>query len=413
MKTNRLTLAANDGGAAILANAAEGGSPFAILQPDGFLIPYGEFPHKVGLQVFDKTAAEKMVANHNGLFSKVVSWARGKGTSYPVYVGHPDLPGSKDTDKRAYGWIEGMAAENDGLRLSVKWSEAGRELVENAHFKFYSPLWWTEPVKRGVVRPVSLKSMGLTNDPNIPVPALANEYDETQDGETQDTREESQDDETNDTDMKELLAALGLEDGATAEDALAKIASLKEAAEAAANAEKPEGYEDPEKLKADKLQAEEDKAKAEEMKTEAENSLAEANTKIVTLETFLTAAANAAVDGAVKAGRILPADKDAKVTEILAANDFAAALQDLGKLDAKFKTETTVGNLGADKSKLVLATNDAAAAAKNERAQLVENEFQNTNHALSTGERKRIAWQRAQKKNPEIFGKKDSSGTDA
>ena len=410
MTTNRLTHGdIQIARAAILANAAEGGSPFAILQPDGFLIPYGEFPHKVGLQVFDKTAAEKMVANHNGLFSKVVSWARGKGTSYPVYVGHPDLPGSKDTDKRAYGWIEGMAAENDGLRLSVKWSEAGRELVENAHFKFYSPLWWTEPVKRGVVRPVSLKSMGLTNDPNIPVPALANEVEESGDGDQESGQESQETYQPNEDNMKEILAALGLEEGATPEEVLAKIAAMKEAGKPVENA-------DPEALKKaedEKAAAYADKAKAEEEKTAAENSLAEANTKIVTLETFLTAAANAAVDGAVKAGRILPADKDAKVTEILAANDFAAALQDLGKLDAKFKTESTVGNLGADKSKLVLATNDAAAAAKNERAQLVENEFQNTNAALSTGERKRIAWQRAQKKNPEIFGKKDSSGTDA
>ena len=40
-----------------------------------------------------------------------------------------------------------------------------------------------------------------------------------------------------------------------------------------------------------------------------------------------------------------------------------------------------------------------------ERAVLVANEYVNTNPALSEGERKRIAWQRAQKKNPELFGK--------
>ena len=408
MKLKSLILAANDAAQAILANAADGGSPFAILQPDGFLIPYGEFPHKVGLQIFDRAAAEEMVANHNGMLSKLMSWARGKAASYPVYVGHPDLPGSKDTDKRAYGWIEGMAAENDGLRLQVKWSDAGRELVENAHFKFYSPLWWTKPVKRGVVRPVSLKSMGLTNDPNIPVPALANEVDEGN-AETLKTEmlkgEEEESQQTND-DMKELLLALGLEEGATMEDALAKIAELK----------KPAENYDPEAMKKaedEKAKAEADKVKAEGEKVAAENSLTAANKKIVSLEAFLSAAANNAVDAAVTAGKITMAEREAKVTELLAANDFATALQDLGKLDAKVKTTSVTGNLGGEKSKLVMASNDASAAARAERATLVENEFQNTNPTLSLGARKRLAWERAQKKNPELFGKKESSGTAA
>lgn len=390
-------LAANDAAEGMqLANAADGGSPFAILQPDGFLIPYGEFPHKVGLQIFDREAADAMVANHGGFLNKLASWARGNSASYPVYVGHPDLPGTKDTDKRAYGWIEGMVAENDGLRLTVKWSDAGRELVENAHFKYYSPLWWTKPVRRGVVRPVSLKSMGLTNDPNIPVPALANEV-ETEDFKTQYTREESQ----QNNEMKDILLALGLEEGATPEEVLAKIAELKKPAEEAENTDA---------LKAEMLKAEQDKAKAEADKVAAENSLAAANTKIVSLETGLQAAANAAVDAAMTAGKITPAERGAKVTELLAANDFATALQDLGKMPAKIKTASATGNLGGEKSKLVIASNDAAAAARAERATLVENEFQNTNENLSNGARKRIAWQRAQAKNPGLFGKKESSG---
>jgi hypothetical protein len=404
-----LLLAGNDAAPTMqLANAADGGSPFAILQSDGFLIPYGEFPHKVGLQIFDRAAADAMVANHGGMLNRLASWARGQAASYPVYVGHPDLPGSKDTDKRAYGWIEGMVAENDGLRLTVKWSDAGRELVENAHFKFYSPLWWTKPVKRGVVRPVSLKSMGLTNDPNIPVPALANEAQEHGDPsmETQaEGSEENESQQTND-DMKELLLALGLEEGATMEDALAKIAELK----------KPAENTDPDALKKAedaKAYAEAEKVKAEEEKVAAENSLTDANKKIVSLEAFLTAAANNAVDAAVTAGKITMAEREAKVSELLAANDFATALQDLGKMTAKVKTTSATGDLGGAKTRMVVAANDASKAAREERAQLVENEFQNTNASLSLGQRKRIAWERAQKKNPEAFGKKESSGSAA
>jgi hypothetical protein len=403
---------------AILANAADGGSPFAILQSESFLVPYGEFPHKMGLQKFDRAAADEMVAAHNSALSRLARWARGEKTTYPVYVGHPDLPGSKDTDKRAYGWIEEMAAENDGLRLTVKWSEAGRELVENAHFKFYSPLWWTRKLKTGGIRPVGLKSMGLTNDPNIPVPALANER-ETEDLETEDGRqEESQNAEPNENEepMKpEILAALGLEEGATPEEVLAKITELSTAANKA--------EADAETLKAEKLKAEaaetalaaanETITTLETAKTDAETLATAANEKITTLEGALQIAANHAVQAAVTTGRLTPAEAESKVTEILAANDFQAALGDLGKLHAKVKTESTTGDLGSAKSRLVLASNDAAKAAREERAQLVENEFQATNPAQSIGERKRIAWQRAQKKNPELFGKADSTGATA
>jgi hypothetical protein len=320
----------------------------------------------------------------------LVSWARGSKASYPVYVGHPDLPGSKDADKRAYGWIENMRAEDDGLHLDVKWSDEGRKLVENAHFKFYSPLWWTKKLKTGGIRPVGLKSMGLTNDPNIPVPALANEAEE----ETQDAREEEEEEVPAVPVLSEILVALGLEEGATAEAVMDKISSLM------ATAEKMPTME------ADAQTLTEEKDKAVE-------DLQAANERAGKLESSLKLAANHAVQAAVTAGRLTVAEASAKETEILAANDFATALQELGKLPAKVKTSSTTGDLGNAKCRLVVAANDQAAAAREERAQLVANEFENTPANLSTGERKRIAWRRAQAKNPELFGKNDSSGTAA
>jgi hypothetical protein len=401
----RRALAANDAETVILANAADGGSPFAIQQNNSFVVPYGEFPHKQGLQIFDRVAADALVDNHKGLLNKLVSWARGDKASYPVYVGHPDLPGSKDSDKRAYGWIENLRAENDGLHLDVKWSDAGRELVENAHFKFYSPLWWTKKVKGGI-RPVGLKSMGLTNDPNIPVPALANEV-ETEDLETQDTREETESIKPIEP-MNEIIAALGLEEGATPEEVLAKITALKDAA-----AEK-------EAVETKASKAETAKVESEEKIVELENSLsveslalAAANDKVTALEGGLRSAVAGHVMRAALEGKVLPAEAEAKVVEILAANDIPAALEAMVKTAAKFKTSSTTGNLGSAKSQMVLAANDEGKARREERAALVEHEFQATNPSQSLGERKRIAWQRAQKKNPELFGKADSSGTAA
>jgi hypothetical protein len=254
---------------------------------------------------------------------------------------------------------------------------------------------------KGGIRPVSLKSMGLTNDPNIPVPALANEAAE-ENAETLKTETLKKETENEEPMKPEILAALGLEEGATPEEVLAKITELSTAANTA--------EEDAETLKAEKLKVQE----AETKVSEAENELATANEKVTTLEGTLAIAANHAVQAAVTAGRITPAEAEAKTTELLAANDFAAALQDLGKLPAKVKTESATGDLGSAKSQMVLAQNDAAKAAREERAQLVENEFQLTNPTLSIGERKRTAWRRAQAKRPELFGgKEDSSGTDA
>jgi ABC-type ATPase involved in cell division len=120
------------------------------------------------------------------------------------------------------------------------------------------------------------------------------------------------------------------------------------------------------------------------------------------------------VQTAVSAGRILPAEAEAKVNEILAANDVPAAIHDLGKLEAKFKTASTTGDLGNAKARLVVAANDQAAAERAERTQLVANEFENTNPALSMGERKRLAWRRAEAKKPELFAtSKRSSGAAA
>ena len=97
----------------------------------------------------------------------------------PFYVGHPDLPTSSElVDRKAYGWIMALEAREDGLYGQVKWSDAGAELLRNAHFKYLSPYWEAREIAsengRRIFRPIVLLSAGLTNQPNIPVRPLAN-----------------------------------------------------------------------------------------------------------------------------------------------------------------------------------------------------------------------------------------------
>jgi phage I-like protein len=96
-----------------------------------------------------------------------------------VYIGHPDDPGfagnSGHDDTRAYAWIADMQDRNDGLYVLPRWSQAGRELLANAFYKFLSPRWAMRHLEADIYEPVRLISIGLTNQPNIPGEAIANE----------------------------------------------------------------------------------------------------------------------------------------------------------------------------------------------------------------------------------------------
>jgi hypothetical protein len=174
-------LPAEISGEAIASNLDDGRSDalpneFTVLQEEWVqLSPYGDFPHARGLQRVDRAAAELMVTQFNSFRGRVGRLFGG----VPFYVGHPDLPASSElVDRKAYGWIMEVEAREDGFYGRVKWSEAGLELLRNAHFKFLSPFWEAREIGqengRRIYRPVALISAGLTNQPNIPVRPLAN-----------------------------------------------------------------------------------------------------------------------------------------------------------------------------------------------------------------------------------------------
>lgn len=204
-----------------VANAAERiegvigcANDFSLVQGDWIQItPLGNFPHARGLQRVDKVAIEKMANAFNSTLAKL---ARRFG-GVPFYVGHPDVRGlgNEYTDKKAYGWINALESREDGLYGQVKWNAAGTELVANAHYKFFSPYWDAEEIGqeggKRVFRPVKLMSVGLTNEPNIPVLPLTNEKE-------------------NQMDKAVLIALLQLANTATEEEVTNRIKELQTAA---------------------------------------------------------------------------------------------------------------------------------------------------------------------------------------
>jgi len=374
----------------LAGNAAQGEATFSLLQPDSFFVPYGSYRHKLGLQVFDQAAANQMVAAHNSALSKLTRWLT--GVSYPVYVGHPDIPGSKDLDKKAYGWIETMVAENEGLRLGVKWSPEGRALVDNAAYKFYSPTWWLRGDSRKQT-PAVFQSMGLTNQPNIPVPALANDAANAESsGNDLSLTNES----TTPTEMNpEILAALGLAATATAEEALAAIHALqKDAAE----------EESPEPPAVEATENEAGNTATCGGGTKAANDVDAATGR-------LTVFASAAIQRAVSSGRLAPSEVESKTAELLASNDLASALAALDAMPQKIKTESVTGDLGSAKTQLVIAANDAGKVARDARKVAVDGEFAATHPSMPDAQRRRIAFTRAAAKNPELFSNKSPGAT--
>lgn len=139
------------------------------------LAEYGDWPHPAGLQRFNQPAAENMVRHFQSLWGRL----RRRFGGVPLYVGHPDDPTfagqSGHEDTRAYAWVTSLEARPDGLYILPRWSEAGRELLHNAFYKFLSPRWQLRPLGNGTFEPIRLISIGLTNHPNIPGEAIANE----------------------------------------------------------------------------------------------------------------------------------------------------------------------------------------------------------------------------------------------
>ena len=138
------------------------------------LSSYGTHPHPLGLQRFTLAAAQNIVRHHNSLYGRLKRYFGG----IPVYIGHPDDPAFSHlpthSDSRAYAWIHQLQARPDGLYISPIWSARGKELLDNAHYKHLSVRWRLRALPDKTFEPIELLSVGLTNQPNIPGPTIAN-----------------------------------------------------------------------------------------------------------------------------------------------------------------------------------------------------------------------------------------------
>jgi phage I-like protein len=201
--------------------------------------------------------------------------------SLPIDENHStDLAAPRGGASPALGWMSNVCADESGaVWADVEWTERGREALSKKEYRYISPVFYSD--ERGEIN--CILRAALTNTPNLRLPALNGE---------QSSRGEPKPITTEDCMDKALCAALGLAETAAVNDALAVIERLKTAKNAERNVDLA-SYAPRVELNA-----------ALERAVNAERQAAELSAAGLKKE------AEAAVDGAVKAGKIPPALKD-------------------------------------------------------------------------------------------------------
>lgn len=418
----RLDALCNEAGAAAglvgLGNdLPEAGSPGTLF------MPYGDYLHDTGLERFDAESGKALCNSFDALKRKMgADWP-----GLPVYIGHPDVPdlAAKFPDKSSYAWVTGLSNTAAGVTAATDWNADGQELVRKKKFCWFSPYFGGEKIGMAnsitIYRPVELRSIGVTNRPNIHKFRLPNEA-----GTVQSTVQPG---EMKMDLLKRLLALLGLPDTTTEDDAVSTVQKMFDAArkirdamqarwaaESAAGSALPalcNEAGDDERLGAlltalvegrqthlDKvLGLENEKRTAGEQLTALQALLAASKARVAELEGQHTALVNEKhaertarigilLDQAVKEGRIAPA-KRAEWETALGA-DFAGKSVALANERGALKTTAQTGDLGQRSS--------AAQDNVTKIVGLVNEEMKKTN-----GDYDR-AYANVKKANPVLFG---------
>jgi len=140
--------------------------------------PLGEFPHTAGgvERVIDADAVRAMAESFDASRTLLVDFDHYSDLSNAQREAVERAGVALPT--KAAGWIEAVEARGDGLYALADLNRAGERAIENADYRFVSPVWLRgdcEDAGPGKVRPRKLYKVGLTNEPNIrALPPLQN-----------------------------------------------------------------------------------------------------------------------------------------------------------------------------------------------------------------------------------------------
>lgn len=184
--------------------------------------PYGEYPMGASYQGPDKVENPVIVFDEESV-AAVVDDFRRRAAENPQWTGilvdqeHFSL--DSDKPSTAMAWAIDIRTEADGS-IWTKWNftPAGREMWESKELVSRSPVLELERIgKSEKFRPLRLDSIGMTNCPRFTDLSTLAKARATQNPKGDSTMD------------PDIIAALGLPEGATKEDALAAIQAMKAA----------------------------------------------------------------------------------------------------------------------------------------------------------------------------------------
>lgn len=215
--------------------------------------------------------------------------AHTQGADLPFdYLHATELKAPKGEEAPASGWArEYRVNERGALEARVEWTKEARNAIESREYRYISPVFAYDNRTGRIQR---FSSFGLVNKPNLVTKALNSEQ----------APSLSQPPEESDMALAAILAALGLPETATEEEAVAAINKLLEdkkvALQTAANSEKVPSLS--------LYVPRQDYDNLERRAINAEQKLAQHG------KDQLSLAINAEIEGALKIGKITPATKD-------------------------------------------------------------------------------------------------------
>lgn len=191
-----------------------------------------------------------------------------------------ELKAPKGEEAPAAGWFKELQVRDDGSVWGrIEWTDKGREAVASKSYRYISPVFIYDPKTGQIIR---LTSVGLTNKPNLYLPALNREQHQQQHTQKGTSME-----------LEQLLAALGLPAGTSFAAALNHISQMNTNLATALNAAQNPPL--------DKFVPKADYELALNRATTAETKLADQ------AKASLETAINAEIETALKAGKITPA----------------------------------------------------------------------------------------------------------
>lgn len=318
-------------------------SAFKILQDEWVMLaPLGDHPHALGIQRFTPVAIQNMANRFNGLLGKLGRLFSGA----PTFEGHHDVEPDKYPNSKSYGWIMSLDPRADGLWGRMVWTPEGRQMLQNGAFKFVSPVFIGKPIGhqngQTIFDPVAFKSLALTNEPNLPLPPLANNKDH----------------------METITSLLELSNEASADQILGAVRILKNSVLSPQSSELKAALTLPPDATADQILeaartlraqnetlANQQAARDTEFAT-LQNSLSTQNSALSTVQSerdgHRTARIELILANAIEKGRITLAQRDEWKTKLEA--DLASAEAALANCAPALNTRSITRELGNEKS---------------------------------------------------------------